>query len=1037
MKRRGLWKWLSIAFSLFVATAAIGVSFIDVGYAATSGTVDGWNENATGIGLSYSGTADNAWTSANSIVTGTAKSVGGTCSDTHYETTLTITCNKSGTLSFEYAIDLQGGTIKVNNNAVQGDGVLTQECQKGQTIPIYLKSNSTASPTKITIRNMKLQLPASPAIIRFESNSLCSYEAYVNGVPCALSTNVDCETGDTVVVQSPKPVAGYDFVGWKVDEELCGNNNSYTFLVVNSNTTVEVLAIDENAAIFDVEQKPFYDLQSAIDYANTTKTKIVRLFKSGQILPKGDGSDYIFSNGVNLFVPGSANSVYSEYAKKEPRIEQAKATVKHDYVLKLLESVKIRVKTGSAICIAGDMYYAGGGSLTSLPTGAVGEINLSTNSTITLESGSNFYCWGYASGNGEIHALNGSTVYEGFSFLFRGGSASTNMGKVFVFSQYYIQNIEAHLFVYSGATEKTTIAVTALRQYKSQTFTFIGQGGMFTLQEGSYIVKYYDPIRDRLSVRVVGSGTLSHLKVSVSILTIDSTDYNLPICNNLDIAVAGGTVTLEQDLDFLPGASLEISTGAKAVLGSGRKVFFYDLSNWKGKGYGCLDSSDLMRIEYVSLNATEAFKKANRQVTSGSFLKLNGEFENSGGLYMTKPTSDSALKPSELGRVISDGGGKFTYLTKAYDSSESITSVTTPQYNQQTKNITEIPVTPAVFSNSDDSAFSGKCPIGAALAYENGFWKVQHQGPYDITITFKAPDEATVIGTKTYTIDGSGIELPNQTEFTGFQGSIFLWLVAADKTVSYEPYTNIKTIREDIVLVAFTGGWYKDRNKDTFYYDRTLGKIKGLRYIDAEGTRPENLYCFDENGHLLTGAGEFFTFEEGAKYNGGGDGNIYYVDDGVVQNKGFASLGVPVGDSVMTYYYYFGPSHYAYRNTTCYINTNLNNLLPEGVYTFGNDGRVEALECSNFTGVDSVTLSADGYCTFDTIKAGIGLFVSDTHIYYAKDDGSIMKNGTYYVEEGKRNGKVTEAGLYYFDTNGYLCDSLMNPITVTPPEANA
>ena len=1036
MKRRGLWKWLSIGFSLFVATTAIGVSFIDVGYAATSGTVAGWNENATGIGLSYNGTADNAWVSANSVVTGTVKSVGGTCSDTHYETTLTITCNKSGTLSFEYAVDLQGGTIKVNNNAVQNGGNVTQECQKGQTIPIYLKSNSTANPTKITIRNMKLQLPASPAIIRFESNSLCSYEAYVNGASCALSTNVDCETGDTVVVQSPKPVAGYNFVGWKVDEELCGNNNSYTFLVVNSNTKVEVLAVDENAAIFDVEQKPFYDLQSAIDYANTTKTKLVRLFKSGQISPKEDGSDYILSDGVNLFVPGSADSVYSEYAKKEPRIEKTKTTVKHDYVLRLLESVKIRVKTGSAICIAGDMYYAGGGSLTSLPTGAVGEIYLPNNSSITLESGSNLYCWGYASGNGEIHALNGSTVYEGFSFLFRGGSASTSMGKVFVFSQYYIQNIEAHLFVYSGATEKTTIAVTALRQYKSQTFTFIGQGGMFTLQEGSHLVKYYNPITDRLSVKVFGSGTPSHLKVSVSILTIDSTDYNLPICNNIDIAVAGGTVTLEQDLDFLPGASLEVSAGAKAVLGSGRKVFFYDLSNWRGKGYGCLDSSDLKRIDYVSLNATEAFKKANRQVTSGSYLKLNGEFENSGGLYMTKPTVDST-KPSELGRIISDDGGKFTYLTKTYDSTEPITTVTTPQYNQQNKSTTEIPVIPAVFSNSDDSIFSGNCPIGAALAYENGFWKVQHQGPYEITITFKGTDETTVLGTKAYSIDGNGIELPNQSDFAGFQGSIFLWLDATDKTVSYEPKTNIKTIREDMTLVAFTGGWYEDLNKDTFYYDRVLGKIKGLRYIDAEGTWSENLYCFDENGHLLTGTGEFFVFEEGAKYNGGGDGNVYYVDNGIVQNKGLASLGVPVGDNVMTYYYYFGPSHCAYRNTTCYIDTNLNNLLPAGVYTFGNDGRVEILECSNFKAVDLVSLSTDGYCTFDTIKAGIGLFASGTHIYYAKDDGSIMKNGTYYVEEGKLNGKAAGKGLYYFDANGYLCDSMMNPITVTPPEANA
>ena len=48
MKRRGLWKWLSIAFSLFVATAAIGVSFIDVGYAAKSGTLTGLSDKALG-----------------------------------------------------------------------------------------------------------------------------------------------------------------------------------------------------------------------------------------------------------------------------------------------------------------------------------------------------------------------------------------------------------------------------------------------------------------------------------------------------------------------------------------------------------------------------------------------------------------------------------------------------------------------------------------------------------------------------------------------------------------------------------------------------------------------------------------------------------------------------------------------------------------------------------------------------------------------------------------------------------------------------
>ena len=51
MKRRGLWKWLSIAFSLFVATAAIGVSSIDVGYAATSGTLTGLSDESIGLSL--------------------------------------------------------------------------------------------------------------------------------------------------------------------------------------------------------------------------------------------------------------------------------------------------------------------------------------------------------------------------------------------------------------------------------------------------------------------------------------------------------------------------------------------------------------------------------------------------------------------------------------------------------------------------------------------------------------------------------------------------------------------------------------------------------------------------------------------------------------------------------------------------------------------------------------------------------------------------------------------------------------------------
>lgn len=854
----------------------------------------------------------------------------------------------------------------------------------------------------------------------------------------------------TAYTLKAKPDIGYDFIGWQTTigntSKIVSIDNPYDFKSADDCEVTAVFKEGQNHAIFSSDSRYFGDLGEAIEHA-ASSDKIVRLFKSGNVMPRNDGTSYDLSNGVNLFIPGSNTSNYYDFAKKEPPIQESNQTRTCSYTLTLSSGVRINVSKGSSICIAGQMWYATGGNLTSLPVGPVGELNLSDGSIITLASGACFYAWGYASGSGQIHALSGSQVYEGFCFSFRGGDASTSMKPVFVFNQYYVQNIEAHLYVYAGATEKTIAAVQALRGLvkKSTDITFIGADGMFALDSG-YVVKYYNPVTDRLSLDVYGDGRLSRIKVSLggSIFDIDSAEYLLPICNNMDISISSGTVSVEQDLDFLPGSSLTVKTGAVAALGSGRKIFFYDLSNWKGKKYGFINA-DIQPISYVSPSATSAFNKAKRTVSTGAVLKLNGEFKNSGGVYMTKPNVDTQ-SPLELGRIISDGGGKFTFVTQYYQSEQDVNEVTS-QYDQgYDKNndnkadgmVFTISAKTAVFMNSDESTFSGVCPAGTALVYENGFWKVQHQGPYEITITFKGTDGTKVIGTKKYTIDGSGIELPDQTGFAGFQGSIFLWREESDMTRSYEPNTNIKTIRDSTTLIAFTGGWYTDINKDTFYYDRSTGKIKGLHYIFEEGDWPEDLYCFDADGRLLTGKGDFFIYESGTKYNGGGDGNVYYVDNGVVQNNvGLAGYDAVVGEVAARYYYYFGSSHYAYRNTTCYINTNLNNLLPAGVYTFGNDGRVKVLECSNFAEVDSVTLSADGYCTFGTIKVGIGLFTSGTHVYYAKDDGSIMRDGTYYVEEGKLNGKATKAGLYYFDTNGYLCDSMMNPITVTPPEANA
>lgn len=1023
---------------LFGLLAGVSVT-ATVAYAGISGSL---NDSLKSL-LTVTATKDGEWSMNDREMTGTVTGSEFFWKDREEKTTITLLNRSEETIelafSWTLAVPSSKGSATIDGQsytANQSSISFQKEIPSQGSIDIKIAASGKNNTTRIQIADISAIVVKKSSVTFKKAESGGHY--FVNDV---LVDDKFQQFGEklstTAYSLKAVPDSGFEFIGWQTTIEgvskIVSIENPYEF---KSDLNCEFTAVfkkGQNLALFSSDSRYFGDLDEAISHASSTD-KVVRLVKSGNVMPKADRTPYVF-NKVNLFVPGSTASVFLDYANKHPA-EGTSGGYTCDMKMQLTDGVTLEFESGSKLVIGGDMWYATGGNLTSLPVGKIGEIILSVGSVVNLRAGSEFYCWGYASGEGEIHAFNGSNVYEGFSFFFRGGKALLKIyGKAFLFNQYYVQNIECALHLHSGSTDTVSFRISYEglfgQKYKSESFVFVGANGMFTLKENATLIKKYNREQDRMEYRVIGNGTLSHIQVTVAGNTVDSADYILPMNNNMDIVVESGKLTLEQNVEFLPEATLTVNNGATVVVGSNRTMLFYDLSNWKGKKYG--STTDIFPISYVSPHSKQSgyFKRSDATIKNGAKLVLNGEIENSGTILSTNP-ENTTQDVSEAAKVVSDGGGKMLFLGKAYDSNETITTkFKQPQNNGDP---VEISSKPMVFVNSDNSIYSGTCPAGSALVHENGFWNAQEQGPRTITITFKNADATDIIGTKTYTISGNtGIELPNQTEFANFQGTIFLWLREDDNTRSYEPNTNVK-IQTNTVLIAFIGGWYRDLNKDDYYYDRDTGKTKGIKYIYNEGTWPEDLYCFDENGVLLKNEGQIFTYEQGTKYDNAGDGNIYYVNNGVVQNgKGFVERDATAGEGGANYYY-FGPSHYAYRNTTCYINTNLNNLLPEGVYTFGNDGRVEALECSNFTGVDSVTLSADGYCTFRTIKAGIGLFASGTHIYYAKDDGSIMKNGTYYVEEGKRNGKVTEAGLYYFDTNGYLCDSMMNPIT---PEANA
>ena len=125
-------------------------------FAATSGTVTGLSDES--IGLEFGGTADGAWSASGTSITGSVTTVEeGMCNSTDYESWILIANNKSSTaiLSFDYAIEQNSGTIKVDGTAVTSGASFSKELAAGGTVKVYIKSGSTTA-TKITLTNIVL-----------------------------------------------------------------------------------------------------------------------------------------------------------------------------------------------------------------------------------------------------------------------------------------------------------------------------------------------------------------------------------------------------------------------------------------------------------------------------------------------------------------------------------------------------------------------------------------------------------------------------------------------------------------------------------------------------------------------------------------------------------------------------------------------------------------------------------------------------------------------------------------------------------------
>lgn len=480
---------------------------------------------------------------------------------------------------------------------------------------------------------------------------------------------------------SPVQNGDYIFFAWKKIE---GNVSTYISTeptcVHEFTEPAVVLAefIHKDQATFIIKSQPekvYADLQLALNEASVLKTNTgndqVVVFanefanstedarKQG-VLPRGN---YTIPKGITLLIP--ADNTYTpicgdpkDYYK--PNGGEAKLYR------------KLIVESGTTISVLGNIslsvnaiYNAGADNYQARP-GGYGQIELQGDAKITVNDGAGLYAFGYITGDksSSITALSGSTVWELFQFSdYRGGSATAAMyqsresDRVFPMSQYYIQNIEVKLEFKYGSTEYLSSGAPMGGDVTALYAPFISSNnvegtGLFNIGENSSVIKYYDPITDRLKVTIRGgNSSIGYLRLDlgwfiIMNVTIDSREYVLPINNNMDIILESTNVEVPYDMAWLPGATLSVDKYSTVEI-NGANIYVYDKdesvnnvnSTYANEGYFASKHSKLYPIKYTP-NGSHLIGSNNKRTWENledAKWIIDGKVHvKSGGLYTTK-----------------------------------------------------------------------------------------------------------------------------------------------------------------------------------------------------------------------------------------------------------------------------------------------------------------------------------------------------------------------------------------------------------------
>ena len=1031
-------------------------------FAAETAATDLEGLSDSDIGVSYTSTNETyaGWSASGATINGSAKQEPGTCGNTDHNTTLTITNNKAiaATLSFDYTVALNSGTIQVDGTGVTANGSFSKELAAREAITVYLMSGST-TPTTISMTNVKLasDVTATPT---FRPTVNGSYT--VDGAAITKETSFTRSSTQGYAVVAT-PASGYQFMGWyDVTNSEYVSTEATTTLKMEYDATITARFAPVGVALFEVGGQIYEDLNDATAYATANGITKVTLVSDGTL-----SGSYTIPAGVILLIPFDENkTLYTD----TPTALSGDGGNRIAYrTLTLAEGASLTVNGGISV---GGRYKCAAGGVSGGMTGAYGLISMESGSRITVKSGGTLYAWGFVTGSGNVTVESGGTVYEWYQIAdFRGGTATLRIifgnKKVFPFSQYFVQNVEAPMTINAGATETVYTGVYASSQINNASITFIGEGGMFNLTSGS-VTKEYDGSTDRLMLTINGEMELNSLSLNLGGMNVNSAKYVLPITNNISLEIASGSLTVNQTTSLLAGVDVTVCRDAELVISEGYSVYLYDRDEWTADDY--VKGGKFKSVVYApgkTYNRTEADLVDARINVLGTMIAAGAVYTTAGGA-----------------NICSDGAG-------VYQQTGALgTETVTYQYTQSGSNVTAhaISITPAKLRNMDGSYFE---TVGAAagdfIVYTNGFWHNNGTEPpvtnyhiifqnYDGTTLY----EVDVAEGETPVYEGATPEKPATAEysytFTGWTPDVVAATCDATYTAVFSENANSYTITYNVNGVFYAEQTY-DYGAAVTAPEYTVPEGHTFSGWNVPETMPaENLVlnaALTVNSYTITYNvnGEFYaaqTYEYGAAvtapeyaceytyYHFSGwavpdtmpahdasydavmtpyDGIEWYADELYLFDNGemveFPGLVRVVTDDDVKYYY-FGEENFAARARMIdgevvneYMVENNNGLLFAGDnYIFGEDGVIEHLDYT-LNGIKEV----DGklYYLIDGVIIRHGLVEVDGSFYYCRStSGELVRNTRYWITRTNgltwADGTPIEAGYYFFDEEAKLSD---------------